>query len=169
MLGRTTLSIALLALLTVGRPAYADEQRNDAIVGGALDCASTIVAVEGYNLIEKNPLGKFGYALPACALKPVGIFISEQLSEPARTQSLTVQSALWTGASANNITLVAAKILHAAGLLSSAATGPVGPLVGIAVAGYVWHKEAPRREFAEICAFERRTDPNVVCVYTPPA
>lgn len=163
--------IAFLAFALVFCTAHADEARNDAIVGGIADCASTFIGIEGYKLTESNKIvSSIGSGvLLACGLKPLAIAYADRQVEPQRTYGLTFQSSLWMAMMGNNVTLLTATALHAAGIISSPLTGPAGLIVGGLAGLIVWERTKPEREraveLAHLCDVHKSlaNDPNLDC------
>lgn len=151
---------ALALALAASTGAWADEQTEHAVIGGAADCLTTYAALAGAGdaLMEFNPLGPVG----ACALKAVGIVVASQHDEPVRTTALHAIEATSLGAAANNIThLVAVHVFHMA-------AGPIAPAIGIAVSLIVMANGRDEREFREHCVMhERLTGQKMNCVFTP--
>lgn len=156
---RALLAFLTLALLT-GCASLKLPEKNlgEAIAAGALDCATTGTFLALGAAVEANPLGP----VAACVLKPLSVAYANSKPEPERTQALHATTALWTGASVNNGAYIVAK------LLGVKVASAIPPLLGIGVAYYLWNEGADEREFAGICAIEKRRDPRITtCVFKP--
>ncbi len=152
MLRSITLSV-LLATLSLGTIA---QNRESAYQAAGADCLTTGAALAA-GFAEANPLGP----IAACALKPALIEAAMKLPEPQRSYDLAATHAIWTGATANNLTLVVGK-------LASVSLASVAPVVGVVVALVVWERSAQEREFGRLCAVHRElaSNPDMTCTYT---
>ncbi len=96
-----TLSV-LLAALSFGATA---QDRESTYSAAGADCLSSGAAL-ATGFAEANPLGP----IAACVLKPAMIEAAAKLPEPQRSANLAATKAMWTGATANNLTLVLGKL-----------------------------------------------------------
>lgn len=122
----------------------------------ALDASTTVIGVSSGLAVEANPL----ISSPAIfvGLMLARVLATEHvngLSEPQRTQYLSGMSSVWLGAGISNLMIL---------LLAS---NPVGLSFGALVGLGWWESTGQQREFAEICAAERATKPDLVCIYAP--
>lgn len=152
---------ALLAALSIH--AKADEPTIHAIAGSAVDCLSTgfglsFAPAGGAAITEANPIGP----IAACAVKAVVIVSAQKRDEPAKTFTLNGIEATSWGAGANNLAVTLAHALNIA-------AGPVPVVIGALVGWYVWHRSADEREFAKLCAVQRKLagDQAMTCVFKP--
>lgn len=120
----------------------------------ALDAATTLAGITSGAAVEANPL----IASPAVfaglmVARVVGVEMAEQMPEPQRTRLLTGWSSIWWGAGISNV------------LILIAASNPVGLAAGAMVGLGLWKSTERQREFAELCASLRVTDPKLVCTF----
>ena len=130
--------------------------REQAHTATALDAATTAAGVLSGSAIEANPLIGSPAAFAGLMLaRTVGVEIANQMPEPQRTELLTGWSSIWWGAGISNV------------LVLLAAPGPVGIVTGAMFAAGWWQSKEMEREFAAICAAERKADPTIRCAFTP--
>lgn len=137
--------------------------RDQAQTTVALDVATTYAIIKSGAGVEGNALinSPAGFAASVVG-RVVGIEHANTLPEPKRTQTLAFVSAAGWGVNANNLFIIFAKKAAA-----SVAMSVAGPLIGISVAWWMWHRTEPERMFAAICADERTRNPELICTFTP--
>lgn len=148
--------IATLALLlaTTGASAQTSERAADA---AALDVLTTAAGL-AMGAAEANPLGLL--TLPG---KLIALEHAKTLPTGEREHALSVISAVWRGAAANNLCIVVA-------IATGGAFGPACAVAGLAVALREWESTAIERQFWAVCAWHRQTQPDLKCTYiTTPA
>lgn len=169
--------LLIVAAFAVASLAHADDlttPRNDALVGAALDCGSTVIGIWGYELVEKNPLAdKLGSVPKAiaigCIAKAAMIYAANQQPEPIRTNGLSMQSAGWAAAGAHNLVMLPLRVAVLTGKIAASAASGIGWAFFVGTAVYVWHQTAPQREFASLCATLRKANPAMQCKFEKPA
>lgn len=143
---------ALLIVLLAG----CSSLRESAHSATAFDAATTAAGVGAGVAVEANPLIGSPAAFAGLMLaRVVGVEVANQLPEPQRTEVLTGWSSIWWGAGVSNLVVLLA------------ASNPVGLAAGAMFAAGWWQSTAMEREFAAICAAERKADPTIRCVFTP--
>lgn len=144
-----------LAALLIALLAGCSSLRESAHTATAVDAATTAVGVGSGVAVEANPLIGSPAAFAGLMLaRVVGVEIANQLPEPQRTEVLTGWSSIWWGAGVSNLVVLLA------------ASNPVGLAAGAMFAAGWWQSTAMEREFAAICAAERKADPTIRCVFT---
>lgn len=145
-------ALLLALLLTLAGCGTVREQAHTAT---ALDAATTAAGVLGGSAIEANPLISSPAAFAGLLIaRTVGVEIANQMPEPQRTEVLTGWSSIWWGAGVSNLVVLLA------------ASSPVGLAAGAMFAAGWWQSTAMERQFAAICAAERKADPTIRCVFT---
>lgn len=148
--------IATLALLlaTTGASAQTADRAADA---AALDVLTTAAGL-AMGAAEANPVGLL--TLPG---KLIALDYAQGLPTGQREHALSVISAVWRGAAANNLCIVVA-------IATGGAFGPACAVAGLAVALREWESTAIERQFWAVCAWARREQPDLKCTYiTTPA
>lgn len=129
--------------------------REQAHTATALDAATTAAGVLSNAAVEANPLiGSPGAFAGLMLARVVGVEIANQMPEPQRTEVLTGWSSIWWGAGVSNLVVLLA------------ASNPVGLAAGAMFAAGWWQSKEMERQFAAICAAERKADPTIRCVFT---
>ena len=150
---RLIATIALL-LATTGVSAQTTERAADA---AALDVLTTAAGL-AMGAAEANPVGLL--TLPG---KLIALDYAQGLPTGEREHALSVISAVWRGAAANNLCIVVA-------IATGGAFGPACAVAGLAVALREWESTAIERQFWAVCAWHRQTQPDLKCTYiTTPA
>lgn len=113
----------------------------------------------------------FGLALGASELNPLGILTvplkfaaiehAETLPDGEKQTAHATYTSIWRGAAVNNFCL-------AAMILTGGTATPVCVFLSFASAAIVWQQSAMEREFWNLCAYERRTNPELKCIYAKP-
>lgn len=151
-------ALLVAAALFSAAPSFADEALTAAIGAHIADCVSTgaVLAFGSDILREANPRGP----IVSCALKPIGVYFANKRPEPERTIALQVQSALISGAVANNLLLWVAPHV---GLAARAVTIAV-------TAGALWIEGKKERDWIDFCLEQRERigQPKLACVYKKP-
>lgn len=144
----------LLLLLCLGPHAQA-QTYEDAKASALQDIVST-----GFGLAlgaaELNPLG-----ILAVPLKFAAIEHAETLPDGEKQTAHATYSSVWRGAAVNNFCL-------AAMILTGGTATPVCLFLGFASGAIVWQQSAMEREFWNLCAYERKANPELKCVYSKP-
>ena len=136
------LSALLLVMLSLTAHA---ETAGTAMTAAAADTASTAAALSS-GLTELNPLGFAGTVV----MKVATIAYINQLPEEDRAHPYGLASALWGGATANNLCWLTG-------------AGPLCFVVGIATGGYMWNSGKEDRSYWASCKSKRLTDPETPC------
>ena len=120
------------------------------------DAASTIGALV-LGAAEGNPLG-----LVTMLIKfPMLAWVKTQPREE-QAEYHANWSAVWSGATANNVCLMGAIAL------TGGALAPFCPMAGLAFGFNQWDKNQPEREFWAICAlWKKEFGPQFKCSFTP--
>lgn len=138
---------ALLAALAFAVSGCASQAQ----VSVAADAATTAVTLSTVSgAVELNPLG--------FATVPIRLAVIEHAKKQKTEEAVpilhAVSAASW-GAAANNLFVI------------GGATGAAPLALGIAIAAILWADGAHEREFWQVCAQERKRDPNITtCIYS---
>jgi hypothetical protein len=137
----------LALLLLIPSIAFADV-KEQAIAGQAADAATTIIGIS-QGLAETNPLG----APAAILIKPFAFLAIDRLDEEDKVIGHSALSAAGWGATGNNLCVLVG--------------GGIGCLfVGIASGIVAWNQTVQERQFWEWCAYFRKEQPELECVWT---
>lgn len=134
--------------------------RESAHSATALDAATTAIGVGSGIAVEANPLISSPMAFAGVMLaRVVGVEVVNSWDEPRRTESLSVLNSVWWGIGISNLAILLA------------ASNPVGFAFGTLAGLGWWASTENQRLFAQACAQERErlANPQLKCIYIPPA
>ena len=134
---------ALLVFAVALLVGCASSEREQAVDSGWADAGSTAVGIAS-GAAEANPLG-----IAALLIKPAALAYADELPQEDRAQAYAMISALWGGASANNLCVVAVMVSGAVPL------APACLMVGLAWGQVEWGRTAIDRELWALCKAER--------------
>lgn len=146
-----SLWIVLFVLVTLSGCANLKQSAQASV---AADATTTVIGVASGVAAEANPL----IASPAGLIASVGLRLLvineiEKLPETQRVKPMAQLNSLTWGIAASNLAIIAT------------ASNPVGLIAGLIVGYSTWQSTEDERLFAEACAFFRKTDPSVKCVF----
>ena len=139
--------------------AHAQGAQEQAVGGVVADALTTAVGLAA-GAAELNPIGP----VLAVGVKVVWLQHAKTLPDTERPAAYAAAAAWWQGAAANNLCI-------AASVLSGGAFAPACVALGVAWGMKTWKDTEAERDFWEGCALLRvyAQDPQMACVYTPPA
>lgn len=124
----------------------------------AMDATTTAIGVTSGLAVEANPLITSPAGLAGMMIgRVVATEYIHTMPEPDRTEYLSGLSAIWWGAGISNL------------LILITASNPVALIVGMVAGWQIWSSTEMEREFAWLCAEERRARPGLKCVFNKPA
>jgi len=112
-----------------------------------------------------------GIALGAAEANPIGIATiplkfwlldrANTLTDGEKQQAQSTLSAMWHGATVNNVCVIAS-------ILTGGTFAPACLIAGLVAGVNKWQSTAMEREFWSICAYEKQRNPALQCAYTTP-
>lgn len=141
------------------RAEEAPDLQGKAVAGQVADVGSTAIGL-AMGAAEANPLGILTLGVKAIAYKQI-----QEAPPTDQPRMWSAYGAFGWGAAANNLCVIAA-------IATGGAAAALCPLVGLATGMTTWSADEERRNratFDAICDEQKRSNPDLVCIYTPPA